>query len=450
MSCEQRGHGMSGTKRITVDERAWREALRKAARVDDLRRDIPRVVEAVRQAQQEQARRDQDEMQARQERLDRSMAQLSNQARKLEQSATLRIRQATELLMSEVRTSGRRLEAELEKERAERRQELSGLRKELSLVRDRGDRALAAATAQAADARVMHDAIADSLPHERHAPGQLAALGRRLEAAEANVAQGLGEAALAQTQELYLSLGELRADVELRDAEWRAAHLAALSAVTALVEQVRYSAVMQVSDEETGVTAELDVDFWSEGELAALETEARALEDRVNEDAAPLTAAELRAVAERDVAALDRRLTEIVTKARTRQWASQIRVNLAEMVVDALEETTGYTWQGDATYAGEDQRGAFYSKLRHPDDSEIVVEVAPDETGDSCVLRILSFESGTPDESERVRRVHAIADSLRERGLQTGTPAADPAPPDRALTDFDRLRQARRAASQRA
>jgi hypothetical protein len=455
---------MSGTKRITVDERAWRDALRKAARVDDLQQEMPRLVEAVRRAQQEQARRDQAETQARQDKLDRSMARLSSRARKLEEGTSRRIRETTDLLMSEVRASAqqvrdearqqlgeqeRRIRAELDKERAERQRDFTGLRKEVAGLRDRGDRALAAAATQAADARVLHDAIAADLPHERYAPGQLAALGKRLAAAEANLAQGLGEAALAQTQELYLSLSELRVNVELRDAEWRAAHLAALSAVTALVEQVRYSSVIPVRVED-GVTAELDVDFWSEGELVTLEAEANALADRVNAGDAPPSAAELRSIADHDAAALARRLTEIVAKARTRQWASQIRVNLAEMVVDALEETTGYTWQGDATYAGQDQRGAFYSKLRHPDESEIVVEVAPDETGDSCVLRILSFESGVPDESERVRRVHAIADSLRERGLQTGEPAADPAPPDPALADFDRLRHLERTISRPA
>lgn len=456
---------MSGTKRITVDERAWRDALRKAARADDLQRDIPAVIDAVRRAQQEQAQRDQAEMQARQDRLDRSMAQMSDQARRLEQGTTRRIMETAALLMSEVRGSaqnvrdetrqlldkqGRRLEAQLKKERTERQQQFARLREDVADLRDRGDRALASAAAQAADARVLNDAIADDLPHERYAPGQLAALGKRLAAAEANVAQGLGEAALAQTQEIYLSLGELRVDVELRDAEWRAAHLAALSAVTALAEQIRYSSVIQVRDDEAGVTAELDVNFWSEGELSALEAEAAMLADKMNADDTPSSAAELRSIADQEVAALERCLTEVVTKARTRQWASQVRVNLAEMVVDTLEETTGYVWHGDATYAGQDQRGAFYSKLRHPDDSEIVVEVAPDETGESCVLRILSYESGLPDESERVRRVHAIADSLRERGLETGAPAADPAPPDPALADFDRLRQVKPATPQRA
>lgn len=454
---------MSGTKRITVDEQAWHDALQQAARLQDLERDLPRVIEAVRRAQQEQAQRDRDEMQARQDRLNRSLAGMSSLARKLEEGTTRRIMQTTSLIMSQARASARtvrdetrqaldeqerRFEAELEKVREERQRELAGLREEIAGLRDRGDRALSAAATQVADARVLHDAIAAGLPHERYAPGRLDALGRRLSAAEANVAQGLGETALAQAQDLFLSLGELRMDVELRDAEWRAAHLAALSAVTALVEQIRYNSVIGALDDETG-GAELDVDFWSEGELTALQGEADGLMARVKADQDPLSAADLRAIAEGDAAALEQRLTEVVARARTRQFASQVRVNMAEMVIDALEEATGYTWQGDATYAGEDQRRAFYSKLRHPDQSEIVVEVAPGETGDSCVLTILSYESGIPDESERVRRLRAITDSLQERGLPTGAPAADPAPPDPALADFGRLRQVEHAAAQR-
>ena len=92
------------------------------------------------------------------------------------------------------------------------------------------------------------------------------------------------------------------------------------------------------------------------------------------------------------------------------------------------------------TFAGGDQRDAFYSKLKHPDESEIVVEVAPDEDGKSCVLRVMSYETGNPDESQRVARVHAIANSMREQGL-SGTAAAETDEPDPALKDFTRLRQ---------
>ena len=101
------------------------------------------------------------------------------------------------------------------------------------MKRDRASRTRALESAQTAvaDARVLHDAIRSSLPHERFARGQLARLAARLAIAEASIAAGTGEAALVQAQELFLSLGELRAEVELKDAEWRAAHLTAIAAV---------------------------------------------------------------------------------------------------------------------------------------------------------------------------------------------------------------------------
>ena len=244
----------------------------------------------------------------------------------------------------------------------------------------------------------------------------------------------------------------------MRDQEWRITQIAAVSAATVLQQQIQLDSFLDVRDEQGkqihGVS--LDVDYWSDGELAELREQADALARRAADQADPASLAELRAIIERNVPGLDERLTEIVGRAGARQaFASQVRVNLAEFVVETLEDTTGFVWaDGQATYAGNDPRHAFYSKLRHLDDSEIVVEVAPDENGESCVLRIMSYDSGTPDEEERARRFHVITDRLAERGLQVGKPTAEQGEPDPALADLDSIRRqvpevrpARRAAA---
>jgi hypothetical protein len=289
----------------------------------------------------------------------------------------------------------------------------------------------------------MRDAIAGALPHERFAPGRLAELSNRLDTAQQNVGRGLGQAALVQAQEVYLQLSELRAEVELSYQEWQAARLDAVSAVTILQQQISVNANPDAIDENgeklPGYT--LDVDFWSEGELSKLGGTASELAVRLADEGDPPSVAELRQIADQARGELDQQLTGIVTTAQARQIASQARVNLAELVVAALEETSGYTWEeGQAIYAGGDQRRAFYSKLRHLDDSEIVVEVAPDETGKSCTLRILSYDAGLPDEEERARRARAVYASLRAQGLQAGSPAADMDHPDPGLADYEALR----------
>lgn len=91
---------------------------------------------------------------------------------------------------------------------------------------DRG-RALEQARTLLADDGMMRDAIDADLPHERFAPGRLASLRQRFALAQGNIDSGLGETALAQAQEIYMQLAELRTEVELRYQEWQAAQVAA-------------------------------------------------------------------------------------------------------------------------------------------------------------------------------------------------------------------------------
>jgi hypothetical protein len=450
---------MSGVKRITVDANDWSRAQQAAARLRDVNREIPGMLDAVRRENQAAIDRAAAEVRTRQDAFDQALTGLSEQTRKIEAQARQRIRAQEVRLRGELRDTARQLRlqtrAEMEdqqrrfaeglaRERQERVRETSELRDELAGIRTDRDRARSAAATFVADSRLMRGAIDRELPHERFAPGKLAELSRRLDNAEDNVNRGLGEAALAQAQEVYLQLSELRAEVELRDQEWQAARLAAGSAITLLQQQIRVNTNPDALDENgekiDGYT--LDVDFWSEGELTKLGEAAADLAARLTDTDNPPSVAELREIADQAAVELDEELTGIVATAQARQIASQVRANLAELVVSTLEETAGYSWEeGQAIYVGGDERRAFYSKLRHLDDSEIVVEVTPDETGKSCTLRILSYDAGLHDEEERVRRAHAVADSLRAQGLEAGLPAADMEQPDPGLTDFDALRK---------
>jgi hypothetical protein len=471
MSCWAKGHGMSGVKRITVDANDWARVQQAASRLRDVNRELPGMLEAVRRENQTAIDRAAAEVRTRQDAFDQALTGLSEQTREIEARTRQRIRAQETRLRSELRDTASQLRQEtradleeqerrfaegLARERQERARETRELRDELAGIRNDRDRARSAAATLIADSRLMRDAIDKELPHERFAPGRLAEVSSRLDFAEDNASQGRGEAALAQAQEIYLQLSELRAEVELRDQEWQAARLMAGRAVTLLQQQISVNTTPDAVDEngEKIDGYQLNVDFWSEGQLAELSQAAAELAARLTDMGRPPSVAELREITGRAAQGgeLDEKLTGIVSVAQARQIASQVRANLAELVVNTLEETAGYSWEeGQAIYAGSDERRAFYSKLRHLDDSEIVVEVTPDETGKSCTLRILSYDVGLPDEEERVRRAHAVADSLRAHGLQAGLPAADMEQPDPRLTDFDALRkQAASSRTQRA
>src|ERR1700677_1332182 len=280
-----------------VDQDAWNDAMAKARQLRQVQRDLPGMLASVQQAQEQQAARDRAAVQARQDELTGKLAALSAHARQIEETTSQRIRAATATIMNEAKKANADLRSEtrhqieqqeqrfntaLSSERAERQHDVHKLQREID--RDRATRAdlLATARAVVADARVLYDAIDSNLPHERFAPGRLSRLGRDLALAEANIAAGAAEAALSHGQTLYLNLGDLRADVELEDAKWRAAPLTAVTRVAGLGEQISGSERSDVVDDETGNSAELDVDFWSEGELSKIGTLAGRLSARLS------------------------------------------------------------------------------------------------------------------------------------------------------------------------
>ena len=90
----------------------------------------------------------------------------------------------------------------------------------------------------------------------------------------------------------------------------------------------------------------LDVDYWSDGQLSAIWQEAEALESRVRDEADPAdhrrAQGHFRTVGGRP----GRPSLGRGGRRPDRQWASQVRVNMAEMVVDVLEPLTGYVCVG--------------------------------------------------------------------------------------------------------
>jgi hypothetical protein len=445
---------MSGESRLYVSRNDWRKAQQAASELRTVQRNMPAMLESVRRATEAQAARDRAAFQAQQAALNSRLSQLSKYARQVEASTTQRINAARNELMNEVAEATetlrgetrqlmerqeQRFSAAMSAQRAEHKRDIADVQAQIN--RDRHQRAgiLESARIVAQDARVMHDAIAAMMPHARYAPGELEKLTSRLALVEQNLTAGAGEAALSSAQESYLALSELRTEIMLRDTEWQSGHLAAVAVVTGLRGQIGASEHIDLVDEEAGIVADLDVDYWSDGELSRIRAEADQLAARLADEVNPPSLEELLQIAQGTAADLDAALSDAIAVARARQWACQVRVNVAEQVVQVLEQNTLFNLESEPVFAGDDQRGAFYSKLRSEDDSEIVVEVAPDETGESCVIRVFSYESGVPDQRVQDARTAAIARVLSEEGL-SATPSCKPGDPDPAYRDLKRLR----------
>lgn len=445
---------MSGKRRITVDEARWNALQRQASQLKALQVNAPKLVADLRRQTQGELAQVSARLENRQQAVERTMGALSDQTRALEEETNRRLRDQAKQMNQRLKETAGQLRKETDAALAQQQQ---AWRSELAAERDHQRRELrrlerkmdrdAKASSEAAetwlrDAGLVHDLIRDELPHERYAPGKLAALDQRLATARDNARQGQSQAALAVAQEAFHDLSELRVEIELRDREWTGMHTLAFEALIQLDGLAAENANQVIAAGEAGNEApfDLNVDYWSEGALTKLRSEVAELLASVNDTDEPLSTEQLRDIAEVQVPELERRLSDVVRQAHMRVFASQLRVNVAEVVAETLDEVAGYAVE-DHLYEGLDQRRTFLAKLQHSNGNEIVVTVAPstDDSG-QCVLRLLSYDYDTTTESVLNERARAVTEELRARGLDADDQGCESGEPDRAMLDFERVR----------
>ncbi|MQY14937.1 hypothetical protein SRB5_51130 [Streptomyces sp. RB5] len=454
---------MSGKKKILVDESEWYSAKRAAQQLRQVKRDIPRLIDEVRRATEADHARTRAEAEERSRRTEQALAGLGEQTRRLEADTDRRLREQNDRLRRELHDSAERLaldtRAQLAEQRAAlerglaaegeaRRRDVAALTGRLDDFAGDRDRAAGAARQWLADGDTMAALIADTLPHERHAPGRLDRLRLELATARRTHDAGQHEAALSGAQRAYLDLSELRLDIERLELERRLAQETATDALIMVETLIAENAVMPVAgpDGQPLPGYELDVDHWSEGELGELRAVVAERLTRARDEATPAgEQRELAALA----ADLELRLREIMDRADMRLFASQLRVNLADSVAQTLTRIGAYEL-ADGEYQDADERRSYHARLEHMNGNQIVVEIlpAPDD-GTGHVLRVLSYDYDTASEHELQDRIAAVREALEADGHRTGEPEREPGVPEPEARDLERHRQARRAGGQR-
>ncbi len=281
-------------------------------------------------------------------------------------------------------------------------------------------------------------------PHQQFAPGRMDALTREAQQARHNLQQGAAEAALSGAQHTYQQLAELRQSLETQEREWCIQRQSAREAARALLTVAEKSHECQAIDlQGQNVGVGIEIDWWTDGKLQALKSELNDLLGQIENQQYPLKTAELQAIEQQTVPALRERLAQAIQEARLRVLGSQLRINIADMVVQALEEK-GFTVQ-DGTYAGEDLRKGYAAKVTHLDGSEVVIVINPTDEPGKNEMHIHSYDADQLSDHELRRRTGEINQALRERGLEVGEPQEAARQADPAFRDLARVR-ARQAA----
>lgn len=260
--------------------------------------------------------------------------------------------------------------------------------------------------------------IRQRYPHELLAPGALARAEEGLWLAESNLQEGLSEASLSAAQQSYLRLSDLRLELERLEGQRRILVRGAqekLNELLARAQAARSIAASDLDGNELGV--QLDVDFWSGGGLSQLQGDLNALLEMMD---GALEIAGLEQI-HAALPGMETRLGELAEAARLAVINSQLRFDIAEVVVSALSEQ-GFALEEGAYQAG-DAREGYCVRLKNLDGGEVEVHIAPRPGGAmENDLHLLSYDAEARTRHELRARMKELLRSLSWHGLEVSQP----------------------------
>ena len=253
--------------------------------------------------------------------------------------------------------------------------------------------------------------------------------GQALELAAHNLDNGVVDGAILGAQQAYQHLSRLRVDLERAEQEWAALQQAVTCALQALGQQIEAAREFPAIDLDGNELPELiPVDLWTSGRLSALQSEVQQALVFFNSDNGS-AASDMEYCLDQQGGKWSEQLVSIIHDARKAALSSQLRINIAEIVVHALEGQ-GFALIG-GQYEGGEMNNAFSARLCSLDGSEVSVRVVPSNlnTG-SNEIYLTNQDAEERTDHELTQRAQEITRSLQTYGLsvQTMAPAARPVP----------------------
>jgi hypothetical protein len=267
----------------------------------------------------------------------------------------------------------------------------------------------------------LHE-LSNSLPIDRYYPDRLPAIEKELNQAFDNLQQGFNETGLGTSQRIINELAALRLDIEGREIRRRSLLTSVrrrlCEDILIYEKQVSIQAI-GLDGEDLGI--EIDVPYWSGGLYTDGIRKFKSLLKQIDEIGDSFSEEELLEFHSEKIKMLELNIQEAFRIARRNVLASQVRYNIADCVVQALENQGFILTAG--CYEEKDQRGAYQVLLKHIDGSEVSVQVSQidGEVGTS-IVDLETLQSETRSENEMRQRAREVAASLVHYGLQVGKP----------------------------
>src|SRR5215211_4023341 len=267
---------------------------------------------------------------------------------------------------------------EMQREREQYRRHLQSIIERLDTYQQKERSKAETARRWLRHAVAFADFIHTKLDHERFLPGQLSRIQGSLNFAQNNLAGGFYESSLQTSQQAFLRLSELHFDLEQRIVEWQTEYERAQHALTQFIAELELnSKVNAFGLEGEELADQVDLAYWSNGAYRELLDKSRQLLTLMSQERRSISTEELRRTHTEFLPVLMEKFESIIYDALLGALNSQLRMNIAERALQALE-TQGFKLN-EAGYADHDMRTAFKANLENPDGSRVMIEVLPAE-----------------------------------------------------------------------
>jgi hypothetical protein len=247
----------------------------------------------------------------------------------------------------------------------------------------------------------------------------------KVEQAIQNLDDGLAEAAIALAQSAYLELSTTRIALEKEQVDYQLLSAQVDKLLLELIEELDLSEHCPVLDlDGKSLPYEINVDFWVNGNLTELRGKITRLHTLLqNGDRFSLQ--HLQKIVQKVLPDYKRQLADLVYRARVEVINSQLRMNIADIVVKALFHQ-GYYLE-ESSYQQEDMRDSYVAHMVNYEGSQILVRVDPGDTPQGKnELHLYAEDAELKTAHEMRLRSNEIKRAIEKTGLSIGQLQPEP------------------------
>lgn len=264
----------------------------------------------------------------------------------------------------------------------------------------------------------MINFIVQNYDHSRFIPDSIDSYCQDLNLAIQNLNSGIVDAAILGAQQVYMQASKSRVELERMEQEWTSLQQAALCGLFHLESQITEARLCPAIDLDGNELEEkIPVDIWANARLSVLLREILQKKAEIEDSSSTINLKQLNTFLLDEFPIFQERLVQIIHQARVAVISSQLRINIAELVIHALEGQGFVLAEGNYENNAMDQ--AFSARMENLDGSQIQIRIVPSEISEgSNDLFLRNEDSQERTQHELSLRANEIRQSLGQLGLQ--------------------------------